>query len=58
MYCLLIVFCAKACVDINQRNLDAALELHLPLMTAHFPEVGQWVLAVKRLIEVAKTCPQ
>jgi protein transport protein SEC31 len=48
----------RMCQLIGQRNLDAALALHLPLMTAHFTEVGQWILAVKRLIEVAKTCPQ
>lgn len=42
---------------LSQRQYDAALELHVPLMTTHFTEVGQWILAVKRLIEVAKTCP-
>ncbi len=42
---------------IAQRHYDGVLELQVPLMTAHFTEVGQWILAVKRLIEVAKSCP-
>lgn len=28
--------------------------MHTPLMTSYFAEAGAWVLAAKRLIEVAK----
>lgn len=48
---------AKMAQYLSQRDYDAALGLHVPLMSTHFTEVGQWILAVKRLIEVSKTCP-
>ena len=33
---------------------DKALSLHAPLMSGHFAEVGTWILALKRLIELAR----
>ena len=34
---------------------NGAHALHTPLMSAHFSECGNWILAVKRLLEVART---
>jgi len=48
----------RVCPLIQQRQYEAAIEWHVPLMTAHFAEVGQWILAIKRLLDVAKACPQ
>lgn len=45
-------------VDINGGQYDRAHELHTPLMTNYFAEAGAWILAAKRLIEVAKICLQ
>lgn len=44
------------CGLINKKDLDGAQQLVMPMMTSHFGEVGQWILAVKRLVEIAKTC--
>jgi hypothetical protein len=43
-------------LGINNGQFDRAHELHTPLMTSYFAEAGAWVLAAKRLIEVAKIC--
>jgi hypothetical protein len=43
-------------IEIANGHYDRAHELHNPLMTSHFGEVGGWILAAKRLIEVAKIC--
>lgn len=43
-------------LGINRGQYDQAHELHMPLMTNYFTEAGAWVLAAKRLVEVAKIC--
>lgn len=46
----------EMCNGINSHNFDMALRPVHPLMTRHFTEVGSWILAAKRLLEIAKTC--
>lgn len=43
-------------VGITSGQYERAFELHTPLMTSYFAETGAWILAAKRLIEVAKMC--
>lgn len=44
----------EMCNRVRAGQYDRAHELQTPLMTNHFAETGSWVLAAKRLIEVAK----
>ena len=43
---------------IQSHDYESAHAMHMPLMATHFSEVGPWILAVKRLLEVARTCMQ
>lgn len=41
---------------IKDSKFDDAHAMHMPLMSGYFSEVGAWILAVKRLLEVARAC--
>lgn len=46
----------QMCDAIGRKELDAAQQHVMRMMTTHFSDVGAWILAVKRLVEIAKTC--
>lgn len=48
----------EMCNRLRAGQYDRAHELHTPLMTNYFAECGAWILAAKRLIEVAKVTLQ
>ena len=39
---------------ISDRNLDQAMTIQSSLYSSHFDDVGNWMVAIKRLIEMAK----
>jgi protein transport protein SEC31 len=42
--------------SLEARDYDGAQRIHMDLMTTKMTECGQWLIAIKRLTELARAC--